>query len=96
MTYYIFECMLFLTSIGVIFAKFIAEKRGWTNGKLVEPIYHRGHGKNLEQNYLNLLIIDYFSRRIEVEFLKRSVSETVVKKMLSIFARFGVPESRYY
>ena len=39
-----------------------------------------------------LVIIDYFSRWIEVEFLKRSVSETVVKKMLSIFARFGVPD----
>ena len=39
-----------------------------------------------------LVIIDYFSRWIDVKFLKRSVSETVVKKMLSIYARFGDPD----
>ena len=39
-----------------------------------------------------LVIIDYFSRWIEVEFLKKSVSDTVVNKMLSNFARFEVPD----
>ena len=45
------------------------------------------------QGKMYLVLIDYFSRWIEVEHLIRSDSETVVQKLYAIFARFGLPET---
>ena len=39
-----------------------------------------------------LLIVDYFSRFIEISLLSRTTAEDVIHHMKSIFARHGVPE----
>lgn len=39
-----------------------------------------------------LVVVDYFSRWIEVKFLKRTDSETTIFKLNEIFACFGIPE----
>ena len=42
------------------------------------------------QNYL--VIVDYYSRRIEVLHLKSTTTAACVAKMKDVFARFGFPE----
>ena len=41
-------------------------------------------------NYL--LIVDYYSRWIEITKLEQTTSQCVIKHMSSIFARYGTPE----
>ncbi|VVC40885.1 Integrase, catalytic core,Ribonuclease H-like domain [Cinara cedri] len=38
-----------------------------------------------------LLVIDYFSKYIEIELLKKIDSEQVISKLVPMFARFGIP-----
>lgn len=45
---------------------------------------YKGH------NYL--VLVDYFSRYLEVAHMPNTTSETVVCKLKNIFARFGIPE----
>jgi hypothetical protein len=47
-----------------------------------------------EFNRLNyLVLIDYYSRWIEVYQIVNKTSETVIKKLKDIFSRFGIPQS---
>ena len=39
-----------------------------------------------------LLIVDYFSRWIEIALLNRLTSESVIQHTKSIFARYGIPD----
>lgn len=39
-----------------------------------------------------LVVMDYYSRWLEILSLTRTTSEAVMSKLLSIFARFGIPE----
>lgn len=39
-----------------------------------------------------LLIVDYFSRYFEIDKLHNTTSETVIRKLKNIFAKFGIPE----
>ncbi|XP_012942708.1 uncharacterized protein K02A2.6-like [Aplysia californica] len=45
---------------------------------------YKGH------NYL--VLVDYFSRYLEVAYMPDTTSETVVYKLKNVFARFGIPE----
>ncbi|XP_012938934.1 uncharacterized protein K02A2.6-like [Aplysia californica] len=45
---------------------------------------YKGHGY--------LVLVDYFSRYLEVAYMPDTTSETVVYKLKNIFARFGIPE----
>ncbi len=39
-----------------------------------------------------LIVIDYFSRWLEILELPKTTSETVIQKLKGIFTRFGIPE----
>jgi hypothetical protein len=39
-----------------------------------------------------LIVLDYFSRWIEIEYLERPDSQTVVDKFSNMFSKFGIPE----
>ncbi|KAL5004391.1 hypothetical protein ScPMuIL_017847 [Solemya velum] len=45
------------------------------------------------KNVIYLLVIDYFSRYIEIALLKSTSSQAVINHMQSIFARHGIPET---
>ena len=44
------------------------------------------------QMYLHVLVIDYFSRYIEIAKLFNTSSQSVINHLKSIFARHGIPE----
>ncbi|GFR83268.1 Pol polyprotein [Elysia marginata] len=39
-----------------------------------------------------LLLVDYFSRWIEIALLNKTTTSSVIEHMKSIFAKFGIPE----
>ncbi|KAL5017541.1 hypothetical protein ScPMuIL_007130 [Solemya velum] len=45
------------------------------------------------KNAIYLLVVDYFSRYIEIALLKSTSSQAVINHMQSIFARHGIPET---
>ena len=44
------------------------------------------------KNHPYLLIVDYYSRGIEISHLRQTTSSTVTEHIKSIFARHGIPE----
>ena len=45
------------------------------------------------QNRMYLLVVDYYSRYVELAKLTSTTSPTIIQHLKSIFARHGVPES---